>query len=756
MDGKDKGDSSDRKQVAHALMDARAPLDSGEIVADTSLVDAVATGPEFSENQVRGHMPASADDPELSSEHTEQFYESLAASLNEGFYLADIIYDQNGIPCDYRYREVNAAFVRLMGDMTREELIGMRYTDLQPNVSQEWLEVFRQVATTGNPVQRSYHAPGLRRHYDTIAYKPSKHQFAAVFLDVTARKRAEEKLMRTAERLEILSEIAARLLASDEPTNVVQSLCERVMEYLGCDMFMNFLVHDESGRLRLNASAGTGEAADIQWLDYGAEVSGCVASEAVPMLCEDIQNTLDVRTETARRWGIQAYACHPLLGRGGKVVGTLAFGSRTKTRFGEEELSLMKAVADQVAVAVDRKRLLESERNAAREIAEARAQSERRAAELESFFCSMSDGVVLHDAEGHAILLNEAARRMLGDPDFSLQGRVRQYGVRRLDGTPMKADETATGRALSGEIIRDLRYKLTAPDGKDRVISVSSSPVRGAGGEILGVTTVFHDVTDQAELERQREEVYKREHRIAETLQQALVPQTTYDIPGCRIACAYEPASEMQNAVGGDFYDVFDLGDGKIGLLIGDVAGKGLAAAIRVAETRHCIRSYAYLDPRPSKVLTLANDALCRSRRDLSAMATAFLAIVDTRVGVVTCANAGHEIPTIVRADGTIEELDVIGRVLGVAEDHFYREVPRTLQPGDVLLMFTDGITEARPSGCHLFGPNGLRRFLSEIKHPSSPSELVEGLLQAVRDHTGGPLRDDAAILAFELERLGR
>ena len=136
------------------------------------------------------------------------------------------------------------------------------------------------------------------------------------------------------------------------------------MEHLGCHAFFNFLVDQQAGRLRLNACAGipVEAARQIEWLDFGAAVCGCAARDGCRIVAEHIQTTPDPRTDLVRSYGIQAYACHPLMNQG-QVIGTLSFGSRDKTAFGEDELELMKTVADHVAIAMQRVRMLESLRS---------------------------------------------------------------------------------------------------------------------------------------------------------------------------------------------------------------------------------------------------------------------------------------------------------------------------------------------------------------------------------------------------------
>ncbi len=176
--------------------------------------------------------------------------------------------------------------------------------------------------------------------------------------DITGMKQAEESLRRSIRRFEILAKTSGELLKSTRPQILVESLCREVMEHLDCQAFFNFIGDDRVGRLHLNAYAGIPpeEAIRIEWLDYGIAVCGCAARDACRIVAEHIPTTPDVRTELVKAYGIKAYACHPLLGTGGKVMGTLSFGTKSRETFSSEDLSLMKAVADQVAAAMTRMR----------------------------------------------------------------------------------------------------------------------------------------------------------------------------------------------------------------------------------------------------------------------------------------------------------------------------------------------------------------------------------------------------------------
>ncbi|WP_224984372.1 MASE3 domain-containing protein [Geomonas agri] len=175
----------------------------------------------------------------------------------------------------------------------------------------------------------------------------------------------EAALKRSNERLDLLADTASRLLQSKSPRQLANALCRQVMDFLDCDVFFNYLVDEVEGGLKLNACAGIAEeqAASIERLNLGVAICGCAARDACRIVAENIPMSQDVRADLVRSMGIQAYACHPLLAQG-RVLGTLSFGTRSRTSFSDDDLSLMKAVADQVAIAMERNRMEESLRQA--------------------------------------------------------------------------------------------------------------------------------------------------------------------------------------------------------------------------------------------------------------------------------------------------------------------------------------------------------------------------------------------------------
>jgi len=384
--------------------------------------------------------------------------------------------------------------------------------------------------------------------------------------------------------------------------------------------------------------------------------------------------------------------------------------------------------------------------------AEARADAERRAAEFQSFVASMADGVAVWNADGDIVFVNEACRQMLGvPPDVELETVSHQYELFTLDGEPIPEREWGSRRALNGQELRDLQVRIVTP-WKEAFISYSAAPILNSAGDVIGATSVIRDVRDQLETEHQRRDLYEREHHIAQVLQRALVPpMASMDVSGCSVALKYEPAL-AEAEVGGDFYDVFELSDDRVGIVIGDVAGKGLDAAVSVAAAKHAIRSYAYIFDSPAQAMKVANEALCKTELGYGVetnMLTALLVIIDVQKGTMTCACAGHEPPIVRRADGAIEEVDCGGIALGIACVCEFEDYVHSISPGDTVVVVTDGITEARTSGANLFGREGVKGYLA--RNPEvALDDIPSGLLEEARSFAGGQLRDDAAIVAFQ------
>lgn len=245
----------------------------------------------------------------------------------------------------------------------------------------------------------------------------------------------------------------------------------------------------------------------------------------------------------------------------------------------------------------------------------------------------------------------------------------------------------------------------------------------------------------------QNARLYGERAEIARTLQDSLLPPHLPEIPGVEIAARYHAAGEGIQ-VGGDFYDLFPLADGSWAVIIGDVCGKGSAAAAITALARYTLRAAAMRERDPGRILATLNEALLRQRDDRQFCTVAYAALKPgDGVADLVVARGGHPQPYVVRADGRVEPVGARGTLLGVVPDPEFRAEAVRLGPGDSLLLYTDGVTEARVDG-ELFGNDRLMEVASRAAGLGA-AELARRVEEAA---TSADLRDDAAILAVRVE----
>lgn len=240
-------------------------------------------------------------------------------------------------------------------------------------------------------------------------------------------------------------------------------------------------------------------------------------------------------------------------------------------------------------------------------------------------------------------------------------------------------------------------------------------------------------------------ETAAREHTIAETLQHAILPGDLPAIPGLGLAAGYLTASDGVH-VGGDWYDVFPLGDSRIGLVIGDVAGHSITSASIMGQVRSILRAYAIDHPHPGYALQRTNTALARLLPE--AMASAVYAVLDLATGDLTYANAGHPPPLITTGTGQADYLDgAPGVMLGARADIPLRAAQRRLAPGNGLLFYTDGLIEDRSRDID----EGLTALASAVRlSEARTADQIRAAAESILDDK--PSRaDDVCLLAARL-----
>lgn len=302
--------------------------------------------------------------------------------------------------------------------------------------------------------------------------------------------------------------------------------------------------------------------------------------------------------------------------------------------------------------------------------------------------------------------------------------------------------------AAVGKYSQSLQGYDQSADGDHRAIFVR---LRGAANEVIGVLALVMDpheglpsathlesVATQIGQALVRAALFEREHRLAQRLQMSLLPElASHD--AIQVAARYSPGSDLV-AVGGDWYDLFPLPDGRIGLAIGDVAGHGLAEAAIMAQLRNALRAFALKGESPGPVLTQMDRFLCTYVPTRTA--TLCYLVFDPQVGSLEWANAGHLPPLLVRSDGELTFLTEHSFLLGTGIERKRATEATNVSPGSTLLLYTDGLVERR----HEVLDEGLR-FLAELA--SEVYELEPDMLcRILVDHREKePHPDDRALM---------
>lgn len=301
---------------------------------------------------------------------------------------------------------------------------------------------------------------------------------------------------------------------------------------------------------------------------------------------------------------------------------------------------------------------------------------------------------------------------------------------------------------------REIALEVVRGDGQRLPVLVNSVLERDAAGSPVVIRTAVFDATDRREYERELLRAKERaeaseQHAtfLARTLQQTLIPPSPPAIPDLDVAAGYRPAGDGSE-VGGDFYDIFEVSSSDWVVALGDVQGKGAEAAAVTALARYTIRAAAVGNDRPSEMLAVVNDVLRSDGTDR------FCTVVAVRLRCVdgswiaTVCTAGHPLPLLARAGREPESVGTPGQLLGVFAQPSLHDVGVPLGPGDVLVLYTDGVTEGR-AGADFYGEP--RLMTSVAAHRGGAAALADGLVADVLDFQGGDARDDIAVVVVQV-----
>ncbi len=575
--------------------------------------------------------------------------------------------------------------------------------------------------------------------------------------DITAQKTAEA-------RAALLAEAGARLSASLDAQTTLDTVAQLVVPVLADWCAVNVLTEDGAVRPVMIASAGPDGGAVRQALPpaaplnpstiYGAGfVLRTGTAQLLPILSPEFWSSpvqSGVLRAELQALGTSSYLCVPLIVRG-QVLGALSLAS-AQVQYDEQTLALATELGQRVAAGLENVRLFQE--------AQARAEREAMINKIGSALrVSLDGGEIL------GIVTAQVAQALGADRcRFLRLDTVRGT----LEAAPQQYAAAGVPAALGAVPLADWPADIVAAWSVGRSVSLSvagsdllACPVflRGQlGGVLLAEQTrqarswsrdeeVFLcAVSDLLALALENARMYAREHKVAEILSSAFLSDIPDTLPGLALAANYRAGLE-EAQVGGDYYDAFALPDGRVALVIADVSGKGLSAAVQTATVKYSLRAYATEAAAPGLVMTRLNKMLCSELAGLGDhFVTLFYAVFDPASGRLTWTSAGHETMLIKRAAGGSSLLDANGPILGLAE-HTYTQEVSVLAPGDSLALYTDGLTEARNSERALLDIGGVQALLEGAPSEAGPGALAAHLQQAALRWTGGRPQDDMALL---------
>jgi phosphoserine phosphatase RsbU/P len=301
------------------------------------------------------------------------------------------------------------------------------------------------------------------------------------------------------------------------------------------------------------------------------------------------------------------------------------------------------------------------------------------------------------------------------------------------------------GIALVHGLMTGLGFPLLGFNGPLGVVEFWSSQARSVDEDLQAVLL---SIGRQLGVFLERVEAEAELRQALEVLQSTLLPARLPSVPHLRLGVHYQPGGRV--GVGGDFFDVFALPDGRWAVVIADVCGKGASAATVTSMARYTLRTAALEHDEPADVLSILNQALLGDSTDRPFL-TACLMFIDTRSGDTSAAIAvaGHPLPLLRSRDGQVRPVGVGGDLLGVLEAPEFHPSTVRLQQGELLLLYTDGFTEARDVDNVQLGETGLATLLSAIDR-TEPAEVLAELAAGLARHTGSrQTSDDAAAVAI-------
>jgi phosphoserine phosphatase RsbU/P len=561
-----------------------------------------------------------------------------------------------------------------------------------------------------------------------------------------------------------VADVVNTTLDLDTTLRRVAELVRKVIDY---EIFAILLVNEKNQDLRIRFQVGYArEIAERVKVKIGQGVTGIAAQRREAILVDDVSKHHEYISVVA---GVRSELAVPLIGKN-RVIGVLNLEAQEAGRFTEEHKRLLTLIGSRMAVGIENARLYTRTTRQARtlvllnEIAR-ELTSILNVDELLKRIAELLSRLI--DYQMFSILLLDAA----GD---KLQHR---FSLRFQENIQLKHDITL-GQGVVGyavqhreavlvpDVNKDSRYIRLNPETrselavpliyKDKVIGVLDLEHTRRGfftdDHKRTVTTLAAQVAIAIENARLYEEIARQEKRLerdlalARELQFRLLPQTLPKIPHLELAAKFIPA----RAIGGDLYDFVNYSQERMGMVIGDVSGKGAPAAIYAALVSGILRSHAPIEPGPAEMLRAVNFSL-GERRIEGQFVSLIYAVWDDEERSLQVANSGLPRPLYCH-DGKIEVIEATGLPLGLFDDAEYDEFTFKAKPGDMFVFFSDGILDARNRAGDMFGRSRVDAIVAGCAEVSADC-VVKSLFKAATEHAGGEEAfDDETVVAIKVK----
>ncbi|HZD59487.1 MAG TPA: GAF domain-containing protein, partial [Anaerolineae bacterium] len=581
--------------------------------------------------------------------------------------------------------------------------------------------------------------------------------------ELEAQKQAKSAL----EVSNLLLKAADTLATSIDLHQVLESLADIVLEVTGRSRIVVNLIDEKTGELTVMMSRGEPVASvgtRFSLYDLVRPFTRSVLEKRTAIIdFESPEIPAATRKKVIEPLKVRLALFVPLILEG-EVTGNIGIDTPGERReFTQRDIELVEAIASQAAVAIENARFHEK--------SVARARTLEAVGQMGSLITST---LSMRDALAQVIDYSKILLDVPSSLVLLLDQESEVFKVTASEGIPediMRKEITLDEATSLGfnrpmpALIDDLSVLSSIPffaaSGKEGFVSALVSPIF-IEATLQGLIIIqdkqhlspseedvaaFRLFTTQAATAIKNAERYEAERSIADTLQEALLTMPKV-IPGVTFGYIYHSATETAR-VGGDFYDLFELEHGRIGIIIGDVSGKGLEAATLTALVKNTIGAYAYEYTSPAAVMAKTNDIVSNASSD-SSFVTVFFGTLDKNTGDLIYCSAGHPPAVLERVNGDIEMLTVGSPAIGAFAGLRYIEDKATLRPGDILVLYTDGLTEARRN-TEFFGEEGLVSSIKDIGVVPA-DDVARAIFNRVIDFTGGDLSDDVALLTVRLE----